>query len=280
MRFAGSAAFDLPSTTTSMRPCSASTTPCASTGSPVEWVAHLAPPLERLYRGAILHPRDGSIVPRAVGAAARRACGRRRRRHPGRRAGHRRRGRRRHGRRRRRRLHSDAPARAAHSRDARAGARDRAIARAPLRAATLRTRRLRLLAATPRRAARSRRQARRVVRDGGHRGRRDDRADPGAARRASSSELVGYRPTVTDRWAGIWGTTPDLVPLVGQVPGRTGVWVAGGYSGHGNVLGLACGDLVARAILGEEPPELEIFDPGRASVGQSAGRVRLSRSDG
>ena len=33
-------------------------------------------------------------------------------------------------------------------------------------------------------------------------------------------------------------------------PGRT-AWVAGGYSGHGNVLGLACGDLVARAILGE-----------------------------
>jgi gamma-glutamylputrescine oxidase len=76
-------------------------------------------------------------------------------------------------------------------------------------------------------------------------------------------ELVGYRPRVTHRWAGIWGTTPDLEPLVGRVPGREGVWVAGGYSGHGNVLGLACGDLVARAILGEQPPELEIFDPAR-----------------
>ena len=73
--------------------------------------------------------------------------------------------------------------------------------------------------------------------------------------------LVGYRPNVTDRWAGIWGTTPDLVPLVGEV--REGVWVAGGYSGHGNALGLACGDLVARAILGERAPELEIFDPAR-----------------
>jgi glycine/D-amino acid oxidase-like deaminating enzyme len=68
--------------------------------------------------------------------------------------------------------------------------------------------------------------------------------------------LVGYRPTVTDRWAGIWGSTPDLMPLVGEV--RDGVWVAGGYSGHGNALGLACGDLVARAILGERPPELEV----------------------
>ena len=77
-------------------------------------------------------------------------------------------------------------------------------------------------------------------------------------------QLVGYRPRVTDRWSGIWGTTPDLVPLVGEV--RQGVWVAGGYSGHGNALGLACGDLVARAVLGERPPELEIFDPARASL--------------
>lgn len=76
-------------------------------------------------------------------------------------------------------------------------------------------------------------------------------------------QLLGSRPAVTHRWAGIWGTTPDLEPLVGRVPGREGVWVAGGYSGHGNALGLACGDLVARAILGEQPPELEVFDPGR-----------------
>jgi glycine/D-amino acid oxidase-like deaminating enzyme len=78
--------------------------------------------------------------------------------------------------------------------------------------------------------------------------------------------LVGCRPRVTDRWAGIWGTTPDLVPLVGPV--RDGVWVAGGYSGHGNALGLACGDLAARAILGEHPPELEIFDPSRTALGR------------
>jgi glycine/D-amino acid oxidase-like deaminating enzyme len=77
-------------------------------------------------------------------------------------------------------------------------------------------------------------------------------------------QLVGGRPRITDRWAGIWGTTPDLVPLVGRV--RENVFVAGGYSGHGNALGLACGDLVARAVLGEQPPELEIFDPARLAT--------------
>ena len=70
---------------------------------------------------------------------------------------------------------------------------------------------------------------------------------------------------VTHRWAGIWGETADRLPLVGAVPGRAGVWIAGGYSGHGNALGLACGDLVARALLGETPAELRLFDPARLS---------------
>jgi gamma-glutamylputrescine oxidase len=80
---------------------------------------------------------------------------------------------------------------------------------------------------------------------------------------ALAGQVMGEPPCVERRWAGIWGTTPDASPLVGPVPGRDGVWIAGGYSGHGNVLGLACGDLVARAILGERAPELELFDPSR-----------------
>ena len=77
------------------------------------------------------------------------------------------------------------------------------------------------------------------------------------------ADLTGLQPRITHRWAGIWGETPDGLPLVGKVPGRDHVWVAGGYTGHGNVLGLACGELVARAILGERPAELSLFDPAR-----------------
>jgi glycine/D-amino acid oxidase-like deaminating enzyme len=79
-------------------------------------------------------------------------------------------------------------------------------------------------------------------------------------------DLIGRLPAVTHRWAGVWGETGDRLPLVGRLPTREGVWIAGGYSGHGNVLGLACGDLVARAILGESPPELELFDPARLQL--------------
>jgi gamma-glutamylputrescine oxidase len=78
--------------------------------------------------------------------------------------------------------------------------------------------------------------------------------------------LLGRRPRVTHRWAGVFGLVPDLMPVVGRVPGRDGLWVAGGYSGHGNVLGLACGDLVASAISGEPHPLLELFEPARLVV--------------
>jgi glycine/D-amino acid oxidase-like deaminating enzyme len=80
---------------------------------------------------------------------------------------------------------------------------------------------------------------------------------------AFAAELMGRPVAVTHRWAGIWGQTPDELPFVGRVPGSDRLWVAGGYCGHGNVLGFACGDLVARAILGEAAPELAAFDPGR-----------------
>jgi gamma-glutamylputrescine oxidase len=78
--------------------------------------------------------------------------------------------------------------------------------------------------------------------------------------------LVGTLPAVTHRWAGIWGATQDRLPLVGRVPGRERRWVAGGYTGHGNVLGLACGELVARAIIGERPEELDLFTPARLQL--------------
>jgi gamma-glutamylputrescine oxidase len=83
---------------------------------------------------------------------------------------------------------------------------------------------------------------------------------------AFARELVGDLPPVTHRWAGIWGTTADLLPLVGRLPGRDNVWAACGYSGHGNVLGFACGHLVAKAILGRKPSLIELFDPSRVGA--------------
>ena len=85
------------------------------------------------------------------------------------------------------------------------------------------------------------------------------------------ADVVGRPLAVTHRWAGIFGLVPDFMPVVGRLPGDARVWVAGGYSGHGNVLGFACGDAVARAILGDVDPTLELFEPARLLQTSSLG---------
>jgi hypothetical protein len=84
-----------------------------------------------------------------------------------------------------------------------------------------------------------------------------------AALESFVAELVGRELRVDYRWAGIFGLVLDFLPVVGRVPGDGRLWVAGGYSGHGNVLGFACGDLVARAILGDRDSLLDLFEPAR-----------------
>jgi gamma-glutamylputrescine oxidase len=85
-------------------------------------------------------------------------------------------------------------------------------------------------------------------------------------------DLIGRKLKVTHRWAGIWGTTDDLLPLVGRLPGSEHVWVAAGYSGRGNVLGFASGALVARALQGDRDPILDLLDPARAAAVERSSR--------
>jgi gamma-glutamylputrescine oxidase len=68
---------------------------------------------------------------------------------------------------------------------------------------------------------------------------------------------------ITHRWAGIMGFSADLLPVVGEVPGRSGLYVAGGYSGVGNVHGYLCGRMVADLIGAGSHPGAAIFDAGR-----------------
>jgi gamma-glutamylputrescine oxidase len=77
------------------------------------------------------------------------------------------------------------------------------------------------------------------------------------------ADLVGRPLRVDYRWAGLFGLVLDFLPVVGRVPDSDRAWVAAGYSGHGNVLGFLCGELVAGAILGRPAPELALFDPAR-----------------
>jgi glycine/D-amino acid oxidase-like deaminating enzyme len=51
-----------------------------------------------------------------------------------------------------------------------------------------------------------------------------------------------------------------------QGPVDVAIIGAAGYSGHGNVLGFMCGELVASALQGREDPLLELFAPARLLV--------------
>jgi gamma-glutamylputrescine oxidase len=64
-------------------------------------------------------------------------------------------------------------------------------------------------------------------------------------------EDLGVEPAVSHRWAGVVGYSDDSLPYVGEVPGRDGLHVSGGYSGVGNVPGFMCGRDIADTIAGQ-----------------------------
>lgn len=65
------------------------------------------------------------------------------------------------------------------------------------------------------------------------------------------------------RWSGIMGFTADQFPLVGSVPGRPGLFMSCGYSGHGVSMAFTCGALAARAATGQSPVIPTAFLPER-----------------
>lgn len=73
---------------------------------------------------------------------------------------------------------------------------------------------------------------------------------------------------VIRQWAGVYDTTPDKRPLVGEYPGRRGVYALNGWSGRGMLLAPLAAELLARELAGlERDPMLEPFAPGRFAGG-------------
>ncbi|MGH9174536.1 MAG: NAD(P)/FAD-dependent oxidoreductase, partial [Vicinamibacterales bacterium] len=68
-------------------------------------------------------------------------------------------------------------------------------------------------------------------------------------------ELTGLR--VARSWAGLMAFTSDYLPVADAAPGMPGVWVAGGFCGHGMPFGPRLGQLLAEAATtGTTPDEL------------------------
>jgi sarcosine oxidase subunit beta len=52
---------------------------------------------------------------------------------------------------------------------------------------------------------------------------------------------------------GLYDVTPDNQAIVGAVPGRPGLWIAAGFSGHGFMIAPEVGRAVAAQLYGEDP---------------------------
>jgi len=66
---------------------------------------------------------------------------------------------------------------------------------------------------------------------------------------------------VTHRWAGTMGFSHDSLPYVGRL--ANGVYVNGGFTGHGMAFATAAGELVADLVRGETRSETDLFAPER-----------------
>ena len=85
---------------------------------------------------------------------------------------------------------------------------------------------------------------------------------------AARPYLSGWRPDVVgavETWAGLRPATADGLPLIGELPGRPGLFVASGHGMLGVTLAPATAALLAPVVLGAAaPPELAPFAPGRS----------------
>jgi sarcosine oxidase subunit beta len=64
-------------------------------------------------------------------------------------------------------------------------------------------------------------------------------------------------------WCGVEAQCIDGVPLIGEVPGLRGLYLALGFSGHGFQLSPAVGRVVAHALSGGTTPELDGLEAAR-----------------
>jgi len=92
-------------------------------------------------------------------------------------------------------------------------------------------------------------------------------------------EMNGLR--VGQRWAGLMAFTSDYLPVADAAPELPGVWVTGGFCGHGMPFGPRVGQLLAEAIAtGETPAALHPLRIGRETLTPLSLRNAVPESDG
>jgi sarcosine oxidase subunit beta len=84
------------------------------------------------------------------------------------------------------------------------------------------------------------------------------------------------RARIRTGWAGLYEMSPDHQGIVGEAPGRSGLWLCCGFSGHGFMQAPAIGHLLAERLLGKEPEiDLSPYSPDRFVDGRGEPEVAV-----
>ena len=75
-----------------------------------------------------------------------------------------------------------------------------------------------------------------------------ERAEPVARALLPLADRVESTP-----WMGVRPCTPDMLPIIGPLPGQAGAWCAFGHAHQGLTLGPTTGRLLAEMMTGEAP---------------------------
>jgi glycine/D-amino acid oxidase-like deaminating enzyme len=69
------------------------------------------------------------------------------------------------------------------------------------------------------------------------------------------------------RWAGVMAFSADGMPLVGKLPSHDHIYLAGGYTGHGNAYAISAARVLKALIQDGTHPDADLFDPARFEHG-------------
>jgi glycine/D-amino acid oxidase-like deaminating enzyme len=80
---------------------------------------------------------------------------------------------------------------------------------------------------------------------------------------ADLAALVGAPIEPRERWAAIFGRSPDGLPAIGRAANSERLWLASGFGGNGITFAALAAELLAAELTGSPDPERACFDPYR-----------------
>ena len=77
------------------------------------------------------------------------------------------------------------------------------------------------------------------------------------------AELVGAPIEPRERWAAVFGSSPDGLPAIGRAANSERIWLASGFGGNGITFAALAAELLTAELTGSPDPDLACFDPYR-----------------